>query len=58
MSDPPVEHLDDILRNGALFRRRWGRWPMTGWLEAFASAGLVSHDPSTDVWRKIGAGQD
>ncbi|GAY08038.1 glycosyltransferase family 2 protein [Pseudonocardia sp. N23] len=54
VSDPPVEHLDDILRNGALFRRRWGRWPMTGWLEAFAAAGLVSHDPVTDRWARTG----
>ena len=25
---PPVAHLDDILRNGALFAERWGWWPM------------------------------
>ncbi|MGD9990705.1 glycosyltransferase family 2 protein [Pseudonocardia sp.] len=55
VSDPPVEHLDDILRNGALFRRRWGRWPMTGWLEAFAAAGLVRHDPATDDWEAVAA---
>ncbi len=40
-SDPPFEHLDDILRNGALFHARWGWWPMSGWLEAFARHGLV-----------------
>ena len=39
--DPPRQHLDDVLRNGALFRRRWGWWPMTGWLEAFEAEGLV-----------------
>jgi len=33
VSSPPVEHLDDILRNGRLFHERWGEWPMTGWLE-------------------------
>ncbi|MTB89090.1 glycosyltransferase family 2 protein [Aeromicrobium senzhongii] len=38
---PPIRHLDDILRNGAIFRRRWGRWPMQGWLDAFAERGLV-----------------
>lgn len=41
VSSPPVEHLDDILRNGRLFHARWGVWPMTGWLEAMADLGLV-----------------
>ncbi len=41
VSSPPVEHVDDILRNGRLFHARWGRWPMTGWLEAMAGLGLV-----------------
>jgi GT2 family glycosyltransferase len=41
VSSPPVEHLDDIVRNAAVFRRRWGRWPMEGWLEAFEARGLV-----------------
>ncbi|MGE3288537.1 MAG: glycosyltransferase family 2 protein [Pseudonocardia sp.] len=30
ITDPPVEHLDDILRNAALFHSRWGWWPMRG----------------------------
>lgn len=38
---PPVEHLDDILRNAAIFHRRWGRWPMLGWLEDFERLGLA-----------------
>jgi GT2 family glycosyltransferase len=41
---PPVRHLDDILRNGAIFRERWGWWPMTGWLDAFVERGLVTRD--------------
>lgn len=40
-STPPWQHLDDILRNGRTFARRWGRWPMTGWLAAFAEAGAI-----------------
>ncbi len=44
VSRPPVEHLDDILANGALFARRWGTWPMTGWLEQFERRGLVARD--------------
>jgi GT2 family glycosyltransferase len=38
---PPVQHLDDILRNGRTFRERWGEWPMRGWLEEFERLGLV-----------------
>ena len=47
---PPVRHLADILRNAALFHRRWGWWPMSGWLAAFAERGLARHDPATDRW--------
>ncbi|GAA2085260.1 glycosyltransferase [Aeromicrobium halocynthiae] len=42
--DPPVQHLDDILRNGRLFAETWGWWPMKGWLEAFEARGLVRRD--------------
>lgn len=44
VSSPPVEHLDDILRNGRLFHRRWGDWPMGGWLEDLERLGLVRQD--------------
>lgn len=47
-SDPPVEHLDDIVRNARRFRARWGRWPMEGWLRAFADRGLVDWTPAGD----------
>ena len=51
VSDPPVEHLDDILRNGAQFAARWGWWPMGGWLRAFAERGLIR--PEGDGWTRI-----
>jgi N-acetylglucosaminyl-diphospho-decaprenol L-rhamnosyltransferase len=35
------DHLDDILRNGRIFRDRWGRWPMGGWLAELEEQGLV-----------------
>ena len=38
---PPWRHLDDILRNGALFAERWGEWPMGGWIDAFVEGGAV-----------------
>ncbi|MGB3762223.1 MAG: galactosyltransferase-related protein [Ornithinimicrobium sp.] len=44
VSSPPVEHLDAIVRNARLFHQRWGRWPMLGWLDAFAELGLVRFD--------------
>ncbi|MDA0179846.1 galactosyltransferase-related protein [Solirubrobacter phytolaccae] len=47
---PPVQHLADIVRNGALFHRRWGWWPMGGWLSAFAERGLVRRDAAADRW--------
>ncbi|GIG39396.1 glycosyltransferase family 2 protein [Cellulomonas phragmiteti] len=50
---PPWQHLDDILRNGARFAQRWGRWPMGGWLEAFAAAGAITWDGGT--WRRTSA---
>ena len=52
VESPPVSHLDDILRNGAIYARRWGRWPMTGWLEEFERRGLVERDG--DGWRRAG----
>ncbi|WP_329152217.1 galactosyltransferase-related protein [Streptomyces anulatus] len=50
VSDPPVTHLHDILRNAETFHRRWGWWPMTDWLEAFAERGLAHRDPATGRW--------
>lgn len=53
VSRPPVEHLDDVLRNGALFHRRWGWWPMRGWLDAFAEQGLIRYDEAVDSWHRV-----
>lgn len=39
--DPPLQHFADILRNAGQFRRIWGFWPMRGWLDAFATLGLI-----------------
>jgi GT2 family glycosyltransferase len=43
-AEPPVQHVDDIVRNARIFHRRWGWWPMQGWLDAFEEAGLVAFD--------------
>jgi hypothetical protein len=55
VSSPPREHLDDIVVNARRFRARWGRWPMEGWLTAFAQEGLVRWDPSGDLLERAGA---
>lgn len=47
VSDPPVEHLADIVANARVFRRRWGRWPMPGWLDSFERSGLISRHGDT-----------
>jgi GT2 family glycosyltransferase len=51
--DPPVQHLYDILRNAATFHRRWGWWPMSGWLQEFASQGLIRFEPGDQAWRPV-----
>ena len=45
VSVPPVEHVDDIVRNARLFHATWGTWPMQGWLDEFERRGLVHRLP-------------
>ena len=54
VQDPPVHHLEAIVRNAAVFHRRWGWWPMTGWLEQFRAAGLADYDAATRTWSLAG----
>ncbi|ETA04951.1 glycosyl transferase [Gordonia alkanivorans CGMCC 6845] len=55
VSNPPVEHLEDILRNARTFHRRWGSWPMEGWLDGFAQMGLIRYDDTADDWHRTAA---
>lgn len=41
VSRPPVEHVEDIIRNANLFHDTWGWYPMEGWLEEFERLGLI-----------------
>jgi GT2 family glycosyltransferase len=43
--EPPVQHLRDIVQNARLFHAHWGQWPMQGWLDRFASMGLIALTP-------------
>jgi hypothetical protein len=56
--DPPVQHLDDILRNAAIFHRRWGWWPMSGWLDAFATLGLAQDRGEAGGWQRSAHGDE
>lgn len=44
VSHPPIEHVADIVRNATTFHRRWGHWPMRGWLDEFDRQELVRFD--------------
>jgi len=55
VSNPPIEHLDDILRNAAVFHRRWRWWPMAGWLREFQELGLIRRDGDGRPYRIIAA---
>ena len=50
VSGPPVAapRRHPAQRRG--LRRRWGWWPMQGWLEAFAREGLARVDATTGRW--------
>ena len=50
VSDPPVEHIDAVVRNANLFRTKWGWFPMEGWLADFRRLGLATLDPATRRW--------
>lgn len=45
VSSPPRQHLHDIVQNSRTFHRKWGEWPMQGWLTRFRELGLVDWDP-------------
>jgi len=45
--DPAL--LAGMVANARRFRRRWGVWPMAGWFDELARAGLVRFDPGHDV---------
>lgn len=53
---PPWPHLAAIVRNANLFHRRWGEFPMEGWLAAFAEAGAITL--ADGQWELTGTPQD
>lgn len=47
---PPIQHVAPIVRNANVFHRRWGDYPMLGWLREFEASGLVTHDEVSGDW--------
>jgi hypothetical protein len=56
--DPPLQHLEDIVANARRFRRKWGAWPMVGWLRAFAVSGHVAWSGDDLVVRRLPTRQE
>jgi GT2 family glycosyltransferase len=51
--EPPLQHLEDIVRNAQLFYDRWRTWPMEGWLTAFQRLGLIEWSPTALALRRL-----
>jgi len=49
VSDPRIKHVEAIVANAHVFHTRWGRWPMSGWLNAFERDGLVTRHGDTMI---------
>lgn len=43
--EPPYQHFHDIITNAKVFYKKWHKWPMGGWLAAFAEQGLIKWQP-------------
>jgi GT2 family glycosyltransferase len=50
---PPLRHAGEIVENANLFHRRWGWWPMEGWLELLADCGLARFERASGRWETI-----
>lgn len=53
--EPPLQQMEATVANARRFRAKWGRWPMGGWLRAFADAGLIRWTPDADTLRVLRA---
>jgi GT2 family glycosyltransferase len=51
--EPPLRHARDIVENANLFHRRWGWWPMEGWLEQLAARGAARLERTSERWQIV-----
>lgn len=40
--EPPLHQMEATLLNARRYRRKWGVWPMDGWLDQFEQLGLIT----------------
>jgi GT2 family glycosyltransferase len=50
---PPLRHAREIVENANLFHRRWGWWPMEGWLEQLAEHRVARFERESSRWRMV-----
>jgi GT2 family glycosyltransferase len=51
--EPALLHAREIVENANLFHRRWGWWPMEGWLDRLAERGVARFEPADARWRLL-----
>lgn len=47
--EPPLQQLRATVANAQRFRDKWGWWPMSGWLQAFADGGWIRWTPGAET---------
>lgn len=52
---PPLRHAREIVENANLFHRRWGWWPMQGWLELLCTRGVARFEHESGQWQMVEA---
>ena len=54
--DPPLNHLEAIVKNAVKFNAKWQTWPMEGWLNKFCAMGYTRfEDGQLQILRLPGA---
>jgi GT2 family glycosyltransferase len=56
--DPPLNHLANIVSNAKTFRRKWGVWPMMGWLRKFELGGYISWNDDALIIEQLPTDKD
>ncbi|MFV8224324.1 glycosyltransferase family 2 protein [Christiangramia aquimixticola] len=55
---PPVNKVDEIIKNAEIFYSKWNRWVMENWLKAFAEKDLINWSMDATSISKTGTVTD